>query len=709
MPSAGIGRKGIGFKSVFMISNNPHVFSQGFRFKFDVEKYGLFGYVCPEWVDEIPEHSGVSQVPDVGQGTYIWLPMTADRRSVGSTDTIQIQFDPVTLLFLRKICKVSIEQDGCLRTWQLQQRFCDDGHNDGEHTDTNSIHICDLHCSGGAVVDGSSCAEPVDAPKTYILCRKSVDIPEEMGGGGSEISIAFPEIRDLSKAVELQHVFSFLPVDKYGFAFAIHADLELTSSRQQVISDSARNLWLRDQIASVFAYGMDSSEALRENLGIYLEISRVTDSFWQPVFTQILDGLQSEACLQSESGAWKKPNQLLIRHPKAPLELISNEMLQLTCEDLEFVDSASSNVRVAEQLGCRTFQFSDMAQIINSDMSFEADAVNLLYVFLHEIVDKDNVSALFSMRIFRIRMQEPLENDLGFHKDTVRTCLADGPIFSSIPATWDAHMLRAGCMRVLCEECGECEAIQPFLASVGVVPATVVSVVQALIQQHTQATFLDIEACWTGLHFMHDHLWEYVDLLWEKPEALQEIQNCILVPSADESLMLASQLSVRGVLGVECPCTLQTEGFYSPKKPWEVRSHDSSVNLANKAVQPGPRQLTVAPAPTDGPSALSWEAFFTVMGAAPHHRCCQIPSTWTQFAKAQPACPICFESLPFSMSSALLPCSHRFHTPCIGTWICNSATLGDHASCPICRAPTTYASLETVEPDPLFIAVSFAH
>ena len=38
-----IGHKGIGFKSVFMVSDQPHVLSREFAFCFDVAKHGLFG------------------------------------------------------------------------------------------------------------------------------------------------------------------------------------------------------------------------------------------------------------------------------------------------------------------------------------------------------------------------------------------------------------------------------------------------------------------------------------------------------------------------------------------------------------------------------------------------------------------------------------------------------------------------------------------
>jgi len=46
-----IGQKGIGFKSVFRITNKPEIHSQGFHIRFDTQS-GPIGYILPEWVDE---------------------------------------------------------------------------------------------------------------------------------------------------------------------------------------------------------------------------------------------------------------------------------------------------------------------------------------------------------------------------------------------------------------------------------------------------------------------------------------------------------------------------------------------------------------------------------------------------------------------------------------------------------------------------------
>ena len=44
------GQKGIGFKSVFRVSDCPEIHSNGFHIKFDASK-GPNGYILPDWVE----------------------------------------------------------------------------------------------------------------------------------------------------------------------------------------------------------------------------------------------------------------------------------------------------------------------------------------------------------------------------------------------------------------------------------------------------------------------------------------------------------------------------------------------------------------------------------------------------------------------------------------------------------------------------------
>ena len=61
------GQKGIGFKSVFRVTDTPHIHSGGFHLHFDVNSLPM-GYILPHWVDEAPPEN-----PD--KWVWIWFIM----------------------------------------------------------------------------------------------------------------------------------------------------------------------------------------------------------------------------------------------------------------------------------------------------------------------------------------------------------------------------------------------------------------------------------------------------------------------------------------------------------------------------------------------------------------------------------------------------------------------------------------------------------
>ena len=58
------GQKGIGFKSVFRVTDCPEVHSNGYHIRFDA-KSGPIGYILPEWIeDKSPEEQSREDLGD---------------------------------------------------------------------------------------------------------------------------------------------------------------------------------------------------------------------------------------------------------------------------------------------------------------------------------------------------------------------------------------------------------------------------------------------------------------------------------------------------------------------------------------------------------------------------------------------------------------------------------------------------------------------
>ena len=59
-----LGQKGIGFKSVFRVTDCPEVHSNGYHIRFDA-KSGPIGYILPEWIeDKSPEERAREDLGD---------------------------------------------------------------------------------------------------------------------------------------------------------------------------------------------------------------------------------------------------------------------------------------------------------------------------------------------------------------------------------------------------------------------------------------------------------------------------------------------------------------------------------------------------------------------------------------------------------------------------------------------------------------------
>ncbi|KAJ4766060.1 ATP/DNA binding protein [Rhynchospora pubera] len=113
-----IGEKGIGFKSVFLASNRPCVFSNGYQIRFsdEPEKGCGIGYIVPEWVEERPTIHELESIYGLGKelpATTIILPLRPEK--VKGVKKQLSEVHPELLLFLSKIKRLSVREhaEGC--------------------------------------------------------------------------------------------------------------------------------------------------------------------------------------------------------------------------------------------------------------------------------------------------------------------------------------------------------------------------------------------------------------------------------------------------------------------------------------------------------------------------------------------------------------------------------------------------------------------
>ena len=231
-----IGEKGIGFKSVFSISDCPYIFSAGYQFKLpkscNMGNGVSLGYIVPIWVEKPPKI--------IMSNTNIILPIKTDSISIEELSKELFQISPELILFLKKLNKITIIQDDELETKKyIIFREFDKKHEIVTLSSEEWLNNC---LKGRISTSFLYKMKEVNKPT-------NINIEEREDVFTREISIAIP----LDNEDYGGKLFAYLPVrDGTGLPFLINADFILTSSREKV-ADNEWNDWLWNEIPFFFA------------------------------------------------------------------------------------------------------------------------------------------------------------------------------------------------------------------------------------------------------------------------------------------------------------------------------------------------------------------------------------------------------------------------------------------------------------------------
>lgn len=284
-----IGEKGIGFKSVFVWTDEPHVLSNGFDFKFkhgNITPRGELGFLVPyspcrsQWPED-------RDMTFARANTMFYLPFRErgdHSRAVAATELAK-QFrndmQPETVLFLRKLDVIKL--------------WFPDGPDGGL---TNIVYKRELHPNGIDVLvekqtvvyrpDRPGDLRPQPAARVSNLYKRGAHdylVPpqsreQRRNYGRTSIMLAFPTHEDGQPNVgRTNAVFAFLPVRSFGFRFVIQvhmhlcvyvcmctcvhicsfgfrfviqADFLLVANREDIIKENVWNEFLRDMLPDTF-------------------------------------------------------------------------------------------------------------------------------------------------------------------------------------------------------------------------------------------------------------------------------------------------------------------------------------------------------------------------------------------------------------------------------------------------------------------------
>ena len=278
-----IGEKGIGFKSVFRVTNEPHIFSNGYQFRLPKHdpNTGL-GYVIPFWVEDVPPQI----VPGV---TNILLPLTPEAQG----ELVKVaDLNPSMLLFLKQLRRVEVVDEVRGHMTQISRDGSDD-----------QVQLRSAH--------GVKSWKLV---RRTVLLRPGLREQKRKGIIETELAIALPLSEGrYADGSHFHPVHAYLPIRDYGLRFAFHADFVLAAGREGILTDRPWNKWLRDSLPDLFLAAVDEckqDECLRDSFLAYVPRPEDDiDSFFAPAADAIREGLREAPCVLAASGEWVIPSE----------------------------------------------------------------------------------------------------------------------------------------------------------------------------------------------------------------------------------------------------------------------------------------------------------------------------------------------------------------------------------------------------------------
>ncbi|KAM1596297.1 hypothetical protein ACFX1Z_031314 [Malus domestica] len=322
-----IGQKGIGFKSVFRVTDAPEIHSNGFHIKFDISE-GQIGLILPTVVPprNIDLFSSLTSIDNDKRdcnscNTCIVLPFrskVSDGTVMKNIINMFSDLHPSLLLFLHRL--------QCIKFRNLLD---------------NTLTVMRKYIVGDGIVKISHGKENMT---WFVVSQKLQADFIRTDVQTTEISIAFTlketDNGDYSSDLIQQPVFSYLPLRTYGLKFILQGDFVLPSSREEVDGDSPWNQWLLSEFPDFFVNAEKSFCSLpcfKENPGravtVYMSFVPLVGEvhgFFSPLPRLITAKLRASNCLLMEGGnnEWVPPCRVLRGWNKQARLLLPDALLR---------------------------------------------------------------------------------------------------------------------------------------------------------------------------------------------------------------------------------------------------------------------------------------------------------------------------------------------------------------------------------------------
>ncbi|CAF3697074.1 unnamed protein product [Rotaria sordida] len=385
------GHKGIGFKSVFMISHRPEIHSQNYHLCFDtVNGTQQIGYTLPIWIDQYEE-----ELPNIDEwATCIRLPIKKEAQDARLKENFK-KIESIFLLFLNRLRQVEI----------INQHDISSIHNNNNN---NRIFTRIDHVHGQIIELQEKSMNGTIISNLWLVVKKVIEVPPNIkkklhdvkGDVDSTIiAVAYPlnGMQDsLSSFPPTQPVFAYLPLCSYGFRFILQADFEVPANRQEILHDNLWNEWLKSEMTCLLSLAYCQFQHLPDLLTLStintqinyqltpIQIIKYFLKFFplqnesKPFFNTFVDKsiqllmgiIKLPVSHQNEKDEiiidWVSPSQCVIVRDEFIRKILSQDLL-LSHFNSYYVHEQlvhECDEQILLKLGCRQLDFSDITRLI---------------------------------------------------------------------------------------------------------------------------------------------------------------------------------------------------------------------------------------------------------------------------------------------------------------------------------------------------------
>ena len=366
-----IGFFGVGFKSVYEITERPQIYSDVFAFE-------IVDVSVPRWLGQRP-----GDLP--ADGTVLVLPLRDPTDPVRAPHRLfekARKLDPCVLFTLRGIDEIDLslgpQCEGGPRRWRLRESAPDD--------------------RGRAQIS----VEP-DGPTLHYVVR---DDTYDYDGGVREagrpdstpvmVGVRVDEFgipRPLDETAP--NVYSYLPTDeRAGFRFFVQGHFDVPVDRERINPESSWNRWVLQKVPRQLGRIADQLTAVTERANDaacgFLDVLPLARELNQPLFRVVPVGLKSAlrdvAVLPCTDGQVHRPSEVLVADPNVARLLgdasidpawLSRQSPGVRSYYLLAPGLPERTVEVSRSLGAAEFTFADLLDVLAVVMASDHDELPL--------------------------------------------------------------------------------------------------------------------------------------------------------------------------------------------------------------------------------------------------------------------------------------------------------------------------------------------